>query len=252
MNFENRVKLLFELSIPINTNSFSYSQIKGLPEPVQRYFRFALTEGQNNIHSVRLIHDGHFKTNLNANWTDIKGEQYFTASPPGFVWKGSTKFFQAQDMYIKDNGRLMVFLLSFLKIVDGHGLEYDQGELSRWLAENVWFPTNLLPSQNLSWSAIDNFHSKLIYNHHGIQLLFYVEINKIGEIVQIETKRYMDKEKLETWVIRLSEYKTMNNIKVPTKISASWQIESGEFTYARFNILKMEYDKNKSFAESPL
>jgi hypothetical protein len=248
--FKNRVKLLFELSKPFETKTFSYAQIEGLPEPIQRYFKFALSEGQKDIQFVRLTHDGQFRSSQNAAWTKIRGEQYFTTSPPGFIWKGSTRFFSAQDMYIGGHGRLIVLLLSFIKIIDGKGSQFDQGELSRWLAESVWFPTNLLPNKNVSWSAIDDSHVKLIFSHLGVELVFILTINMTGEIVQIESKRYMDKTKLEPWIIRLSDYKKINNIKVPTKACASWRPESGEFAYAKFNVVKMEYGKPVRFAES--
>jgi hypothetical protein len=248
--FEKRVKSLFELSAPDESAPFSYALIKDLPEPVQRYFKFAINEGQRNIKTMRLIHDGQFKTSEHAKWKQIKGEQYFTISPPGFIWKGSTKFFTAQDMYIKGHGRLIVLLLSFLKIVDGKGPQFDQGELSRWLAESVWFPTNLLPNKNVSWSAIDSNHSQLLFSHLGLELCFDVTFNQIGEIIRIETERYMNEAKLEPWIIKLSGYKKMNNINVPTKIDVSWKPESGEFTYAKFNVLKIEYDNIKQFGGS--
>lgn len=247
LKFQNRVKSLFLLSAPDKRASFSFEQIKDLPEPVQRYFKFAITEDQKNIQSIRLVHDGQFKTSEHAKWRDIRGEQYFTTSPPGFIWKGSMGFFRAQDMYINDHGRLIVSLLSLVKIIDRKGPQFDQGELCRWLAESVWFPTNLLPSQKISWSAIDYNHAKLIFSYLDVKLCFEVEINEIGEIISMETERYMDIDKLEPWIIKLSKYKKMNSVNVPTKINVSWRLKKSEFTYAKFNVSKIEYGNTKQF-----
>jgi hypothetical protein len=252
MNFHDRVKSLFRLSPRTESVNLNSTNLQDLPEPVQKYFKYALPRGQQEILTARLTHTGQFKTSPSAAWTDIRGEQYFTVSPPGFIWKGSTRFFTAEDMYINGHGRLQVLLLSFLRIVNGQGSEFDQGELSRWLAENVWFPTNLLPRKNLRWSAIDALHARLVFTYNDIDLCFIVTFNEIGEIRQINTKRYMDKTALEPWIIKISDYKTLNQIRVPTRVSVSWGLKEGEFTYAKFNVQKLEYNKNQLFGESTL
>lgn len=122
------------------------------------------------------MHDGQFKTDLKKGWINIKGEEYFTTQKPGLVWKGTTRMFTARDMYIADKGRLIVSVLSLFKVVNGKGEKYNQGELLRWLSESVWFPTNLLPSENL-------------------QVL--------------------------------------------------WRLKEGDFSYAKFNVKKIEYDQPK-------
>jgi len=47
--FKKEVELLFSQSSSISTNEFSYDQLSGLPEPVQKYFKNALKEGQHYI-----------------------------------------------------------------------------------------------------------------------------------------------------------------------------------------------------------
>ena len=97
----------------------SYKAIADLPEPVQRYFKHVLKDGQPYSSYVRLTYDGLFKMSLNKDWIKIKGEQYFTTENPGFIWKGTTSMFVARDMYIADNGRLIAFysLCCFINFV---------------------------------------------------------------------------------------------------------------------------------------
>jgi hypothetical protein len=63
----------------------------------------------------------------------------------------------------------------------------------------------------------------------------------------METQRYMNEENLETWVCILNDYKELNGIVVPTTTEAIWQREKGDFSYARFNLKKFEYDKPEKF-----
>ena len=112
----------------------------------------------------------------------------------------------------------------------------------RWLGESVLYPTNLLPSERLQWFTIDNTHAKLTFNYNSLSLFFIMTFNEIGEIIQIETKRYMEENKLETWVIKMSTYKEMNDILVPTSFDVLWRLGNIDFSYARFNLKKIEYD----------
>lgn len=247
IQFKKEVRMLFETSESQSDQVFHTQQLFGLPEPVQRYFKYILKDGQSYINDVKITHKGLFKTGLDKKWVPITGEQYATTQHPGFIWKGVTSFFTARDMYIADKGRLIVLLLSLFKVVDAKGESYDQGELLRWLGESVMYPTNLLPSDRLEWKAVDLNTAKLRFNHNKLELFFDVTFNELGEIVQMETKRYMDNTKLETWLIKCADYKEMNSIKVPTTFEVLWRLKEGDFSYAKFNIKEIFYNRRALF-----
>lgn len=247
MQFSKQVEHLFAQSPKTSDKTFTYEMLTGLPEPVQRYFRHVLKSNQPFISYTRLTHNGQFKINQNKDWINIEGEQYFTTAKPGFIWKGNTIMFTARDMYIADKGRLVVSLFSVFNIVNGKGEKFDQGELLRWLGESVWFPTNLLPSKNLQWVPIDNVTAKLTFNYNNLSVFYIVTFNDIGEITQLETKRYMGEDNLETWVGKLEEYKEINGILIPTAIEAVWKLEKGDYSYAKFKVKKIDYDQPQKF-----
>ncbi|MFC3560570.1 DUF6544 family protein [Pedobacter jamesrossensis] len=220
---------------------FNFGQLSGLPLPVDKYFRLVLKEGQSYIRTIRLKHSGQFKTALDRPWIPIRGEQYYTILPAGFIWKGNTALFSARDMYIGGKGKLEVFLLDALKIVNGKGDKFNQGELLRWLAESVWFPTNFLENENRQWFAIDSKNARLKVNVYGLNLSFLVAFTQKGEIATLSTKRYMAGV-LEIWVISLSDYREINSMRIPFMAEASWKLGGKLFPYARFEILEIEYD----------
>jgi len=245
--FKNQVKELFSLSRRISHQAFTVNQLEDLPEPVQRYFRRVLKEGQPIISYVRLTHTGKFKTGLDKKWINIKGEQYYTTDTPGYIWKGTTTYFTARDFYIGERGGLIVTLLSMFNILDKSGSSFDQGELLRWLAEGVWFPTALLPSERLQWSVVDNSHAKLVFNYKELSLDFLVTFNSGGEIVEMKTQRYLDKDRLETWICKIHNYEWINNVKIPTQCEVSWRLATGDVPYGDFTITKIEYDNPTLF-----
>jgi hypothetical protein len=240
--FRKKVKEFFAQSKNISHQSFHKSQLTGLPAPVQRYFNYTLKEGQPFISYVSMKHKGFFKTGFDKGWINIKGEQYATTEKPGFIWKGTTAMFTARDMYIADKGRLIVSLFSILTIADGKGEEYNQGELLRWLGESVLYPTNLLPTEQLQWAPIDETTAKLMYHYKGLSLFFKITFNEMGQITEMETKRFMNKTKLETWVIKLADYKMINSIIVPTAFEVLWRLTKGDFSYAKFYMTEITYN----------
>jgi hypothetical protein len=119
--FKQQSNRLLALSKGVSHEHFQFEQLIGLPAPVQRYLKHVLKEGQPYIKYVHMTHNGQFKTGLNKPWISIKGEQFSTTETPGFIWKGTTAMFTAQDMYVQDSGRLVVSLLSLFNIIDAKG-----------------------------------------------------------------------------------------------------------------------------------
>ena len=240
--FNNEVKTLLAQSKPVPGQKFNLSQVADLPEPAQRYFKHVLKIGQPYINHVSLTHDGQFKMGLDKAWMDIEGEQYFTTTKPGFIWKGSTWMFTAFDSYINDSGRLVAWVLSCIKVANSKGESFNEGELQRWLAESVWFPTNLLPSQWLAWSAIDAQTAKLTFNYKNVSFYFTVTFNEIGEIKQMETQRFMTETKRERWICQFSDYQNRNGVTIPLLGEVSWRLDKGALSYAKFNVKTIKYD----------
>lgn len=247
IQFSKEVKELFAQSKSISDQKFHKSQLANLPEPVQRYFNHILKDAQPYISYARIKHDGQFKTDLHKGWINIKGEQYATTQKPGYIWKGTTSMFVARDMYISGKGRLIASIFSLFNVVDGQGEQYNQGELLRWLGESILYPTNFLPSERLQWFPVDNTTANLTYSYNGLALFFKITFNEIGEITEMETERYMDKDNLETWVIKTTNYKKLNNVLIPITFDVLWRLEKGDFSYANFNITEVEYNQPVRF-----
>ncbi len=245
LKFKNQVKLLYSNALNVSDKIYTSSQLDGLPETVQRYFKYVLKDGMPHISSVRLKHNGVFKTNLKSGFIKITGKQYFSVQKPQFIWKGTTLFFTARDSFIADNGNLKVSLFNIFTVVDGRGSEINEGELQRWLAESVWFPTNLLPSENITWIAIDENSAKLSFRYKEISFDFIVTFNTAGQIVTMETQRFMTN-KREPWLCKMENYKVINEVKIPFSAEVIWKLKTGDFSYAKFKVTAIQYNQNIS------
>ena len=236
------VKQLFAATDNGPAHVYHEAQLAGLPAPVQRYFRHVLPDGQPYLRGLRLRHGGQFKTDLKKDWVSIRGEQYITADPPGFIWQGTTRQFVARDEYVAGRGSLTVRLLGAVSIVRGHGPHYNQGELLRWLAEAAWLPTALLPSPHLAWTAIDDHSARLILTLAGQPVACLVRFNERDEITACEALRYISDTEMLPWQGHFSQYRRQHGMLVPFAGEASWVVDGQRQPYAQFFVTELDYE----------
>lgn len=244
------IKKLYVTSKNTSHNQFSFDQIKSLPSPVQRYFRYSLNEGQHYISDVRLIHDGKFRQNEHQKWMPIKGEEYFSTEQPGFIWIGKIQllpfiWITGLDKFIDGQGSFQIKLMSFVTIADApKSKKLDEGELMRWLGETPLFPTSLLPSNYLKWEDIDSNSARAVVNYAEltVNLIFY--FSESGEIIKMEGNRYRSINNSyvkEKWVGYYSNYTSIENMMIPMALEIAWSTQIGNFTYAKFNVKEICY-----------
>jgi hypothetical protein len=245
-NFQSEIEELFANHNDMSGRRVDLSVADTLPEPVRKYFRRALADGMPYLSCARLRHTGKFKTGEDNDWMDIRGEQYFVSERPGFLWKGETTLFTARDMYINGWGRLAVSLFSAIPIAEEEGRQTDQGELIRWLGESVLFPTNLLPRTGLRWTAIDSSNARVSFTdgENSVEMTFHFNEENLPE--KVSARRYRDGN-LHDWYGRVSDYKEIGSVAVPTHIEAVWDMPGGDYVYAKFDINKIEYNHPGGF-----
>lgn len=240
-HFYSQLQILFSHRRQIH-KKVELTNMDDLPPPVRRYFRHVLTDGMHYVSCARLKHTGIFKRNLEKNWVPVSGEQYFTVMSPGFIWKGTIGSFSAIDSYINGKGRLSIWLLSAFRIADTNGRRMDRAELLRWLGEDVWIPTNLLPSRYVTWEPLSDNSARLLFCYRGIHLDYTVFFNENNEICRMETMRSYNNGAARPWAGTFTDYRYHYGMKVPMQVSALWILEGKEYPYARFHLNFIEYN----------
>ena len=239
------IKTLLELAQDNSHRTFSFEQIADLPAPVKRYFQFVLTEGHSYISYTSLRFEGLLRLKKTQQWSPIKGEEYHTASPPGYIWVGTLKaspFFWLtfRDYYLHDKGNALAKAYSLFTVGTAKGTEIDQGALSRWLSEAVLYPTALLPNENLAWEHIDENSARLLFSYKGISIVALVYFGRNGEILRMTTDRCcLETGSFEKWSVYCKSYQDYRGTKIPTEGGAIWHFATENFHYARFRFSPM-------------
>ena len=73
-----------------------------LPEPVARYFSWALAPGQPHIRHARFEQRGELATKPDA-WVPFTAVEEFTVWPPGFVWDARVRMAPLVTVRIRDS-----------------------------------------------------------------------------------------------------------------------------------------------------
>lgn len=229
----------------------SEAQMMRLPEPVQRYLRYAQVRGQEPIRTVRLTQQGVMRTHPDQRWLPFVAQQYFTTTPPAFLWHATMRllpyiWISATDRYSEGHGNMGIKLMSVIPMGNARGPEMDQGELQRYLAEMVWFPTTWL-SNAIEWQAIDAHSVKATISKPGVTASVVLHVNEQGQLTHVTADRYKEEHGyylLAPWSGQCSEYQEVDGMRIPTRIEITWHLALGEFTWFRCKITRIEYNQS--------
>jgi hypothetical protein len=228
-------------------------ELEGLPAPVQRYFRSALTDGQPMVAVVSIEHQGSFNMGEAADqWKPFTSQQRVLTRRPGFVWDGKVAMLpglhvHVHDAYVAGEGILRPAILGLFTLADLRGGgEIARGELMRFFAEAAWYPTALLPSQGVRWEAIDDRSARatLTDGSHALSLTFSFAADGSMEGVRAEARgRTVAGQVVMTpWEGRWSDPQQRDGMRVPMSGEVAWLTPQGRKPYWRGTVSSLRYE----------
>lgn len=233
--------------------AFSPKELWELPDPVARYFRFALTTGQPFFRRARVDQAGRFRTgDWNAPWRPFTAVEHFTMVPPGFVWDARIRMapllvVRVRDGYVAGAGAVLGKLAALVTVADQHGRPgLNAGALHRYLAEAVWFPTALLPRAGIVWEAVDARTARATVSDRATSVSLEFQFGPQGEIVSAYTPtRYREVNGVDVptpWRCEYRQYAPVHGVMVPLEGEVAWEIPEGRLPYWHGRVLDIEYD----------
>lgn len=231
---------------------FEARELEGLPPPVQRYFRTALAPGQPLIAAADLAQEGRFNlSEAGARWKRFSATQRVVTRRPGFDWDARIVLLpglaiRVHDAYVAGEGLLQAKLLGFTVASLGGTRELAEGELLRYLAEAVWFPTALLPSQGVRWEAVDGRSARATLRDggHAATLEFRFGADGLIESLRAEARgRTVRGAMIPTpWEGRWWSYAEREGMRVPLEGEVAWQLPGGARPYWRGRLTRAAYE----------
>lgn len=230
------VEALIQSASQPAANIVDFNSFLELPPPVARYFRHVLTDGQKLIRTARMHQSGVLRISAtNESWSAFTAQQLVVPPATGFIWNAKVEMplfthVRVLDSYTTGVGSGRVSLMSAFDVASEAGSrELNSGALHRYLAESVWFPTNLLPQSGVIWSSINDHSAMATITDKGTTVSLEFRFNEIGEVISIYSPgrfgTFDGEYKQVPWEGHFRDYQVRAGMRVPLYGEVGWYVE---------------------------
>lgn len=231
------------------------AELAALPEPVQRFLRFAVPGPSRAVEAVWLEHDGTFGMAETGpqRWVPFRSRQRVVTHRPGLVWDGRVAMapgltVHVHDAYVGGEGILHPALLGLVTLAELRDRDaLARGELMRFLAEAAWYPTALLPGNGLRWEAVDERSARAVLRDgaHEVSLTFTFGDEGGIETVRAEARgRTVNGQTVMTpWIGRFWDHQDRDGLRVPVQGEVAWETPEGLRPYWRGTLRAVRYER---------
>ena len=238
---------------PMYPAHFDARELAGLPRPVQRYLRTALTDGQPLVAAAGITQAGALNMGRQRDrWMPFTSTQRVVTRRPGFVWKARVAVMpglaiQVHDALVAGEGILHAALFGLLPLANVRGTpEMAAGELLRFFIEAVWYPTALLPSQGVRWDAIDDTSATASLSDNGtvVTLRFQFDEHGLAASRNAESHvRIVGGAVVPTpWEGHVWNYDLRDGMRVPVDGEVAWMLPEGRKPYWRARVTGLTFE----------
>ena len=228
-----------------------------LPAPVARYLQRAVPACRAAISGVTLRQHGQLRTSVETErWMTFTASHAAKVGEPGFIWDAQIKVMPFLHIHVVDalrhgvaSGR--VRLMSVLRVAGETGTpELNSGALHRYLAEAVWYPAALLPSDRLTWSAIDEFTALATLKEGAIEVALEFRFADDGEVESVFTPArwgtFDGEYQQKPWEGHFSNYRQVDGVLMPMRGEAGWYTEARLDIVWRGEVDSVEFAANRA------
>jgi hypothetical protein len=225
-------------------------EILHLPAPVQKWLNVSGAVGKEKARTVALKQSFLMKLKPEQKkWEHAVTQQFFNIENPAFIWTVRLKMVPfvsvlGRDKFIDGKGEMHMTLNGLFNLGKETGEKMDEGTLQRYLGETVWFPSGMV-SPHISWEELDANSAKATMNFKGTTGSGAFYFNNEGIFEKFIALRYMgnaaDSKRYE-WIITAHKHAEFNGIKIPSKMEATWMLESGPWTWLKLEITDIRYN----------
>jgi hypothetical protein len=208
--------------------------------PVARYFRAVLRDGQPIIRHAWLTQHGEFLVRAEPPmWRPFSATEAMTVG--GFVWDARIRVLPGVaihvcDSFIAGTGSIRASAIGVFPLMHVEGTpEIAAGALLRYLGEAVWMPTALLPSQGVTWTALDDASARatITCGATTVSLDFHFGVDGLVERVFTNVRpREVEGRFVPTpWQGRFHQYEDVHGNRIPLRGEVEWLLPEGPRPY---------------------
>ncbi len=255
------------------------TELAPLPPLVQAYLRRAGVVGKPHVRSLHAVFRGQMRQGPDGAWMDMTADQYsFFDQPTRLFFMHATRSGVPIDAFHRYRGAHATFevrIAGLYPIVDVAGPEMDQSETVTMFNDMCLLAPGALVDAPVAWQPVDATTVRGTYTNAGHTIHAELEFSPEGDLVGFVSRdRYqLDGEtvRLVPWSTPVSSYGEFPRVgefrrKVPRigedadtrapgsaefagyhlwkRAEARWIDPAGEWAYARFELVELDYGVN--------
>lgn len=228
-----------------------------LPPSVQKYLRFAGVVGKPQVWNYRMRFGGEMRMSRTAPWMPIAADQQSFVEPATrfFIVEGAVSGvpFTGLHRYATNGATFQVRAASLVSMVDDKGPELNRAETVTLFNDMCLMAPALLIDRRIAWEEIDPQTVRATYTNAGNTIsavLFFDERGAITNFISDSRERSEERKSMGLapsdptmrWSTPVYEWRNFNGYMLPAKADAIWNLPDGEYAYAHFEILDVEYN----------
>lgn len=231
------------------------SDIKHMPEPVQKYLKYVGVIGKEKVYNFRAVTEGQMKMNPDKDeWTDISCMQY------NFFDDELTRLFYMKanmfhipvfglHSYNRREAGMLIKAAGIFTVLDAKGEEMRTGDTTTLFNDMCFYAPAALIDKRIKWEAVDSMTVKATFENEGCKISALLYFNEKGELINfVSHDRFFtpldgSPSRKAQWSTPIKNYKEINGLKLPGYGEAVWNFPEGDYCYGKFtNIKEVEYN----------
>lgn len=226
------------------------ADIAHLPPIVQQYLRFAGAVGQPHVQNYRVAFRGELRNGPDDGWMPVAVEQQSFVGPAERLFLVDGQMLgvpmTAYHRYIGPEATFEVKVAALVKVVDARGPEMNRAETVTLFNDMCLLAPATLIDPAIRWEAIDPLTVRATFTNAGNTIsavLTFDERGALTNFISDDRTRTTDGAAYARarWSTPITGWRTVDGHRLPDA-EARWQLQSGEFTYARFAIVDAAYN----------
>jgi hypothetical protein len=232
------------------SHTLTEDAIRDLPEAVKNWLQRSGTIGKPFQSLGKVVQRAEMQIKPGQDWMRASALQYTTIDQPGFIWTVDVPMnallgFRGRDKFENGKGEMLIKLNSLVKVVHAQGDKLDEGSIQRYLGEMVWFPSSAL-SPHVRWEAIDDTSAKATMSFNATEGSGTFHFDENGDVTKYVAQRFQGSEEnaqRHEWVMEIEDYGVFEGIRVPTKMTATWKLDAGDWTWLKLEVTEIRYNE---------
>lgn len=216
---------------PANPIRFDPAMVADLPEPAQRFFKFAIAPGTPLLPVAEIDMGGQFSlgTKDAPNYRRMQAQQIL-AAPHGFVWRMRLPGWvpvSGSDAGSYSGSWTRFGILGFIPVARmGDDADHLRSAYGRYVAEAVfWTPAALFPGSGVTWQGVDEDTARVTVTIGALSQAVDVTVNAEGQPVTVSFMRWSNANpekqyRLQPFGGALSDFREVQGYRLPFRVEA--------------------------------